>query len=125
MPGSAARTPSGVLTPTEVMLAVCEVLNVSVEDVQGVQRHPRMVVARMLVETLTERLCISSSPEVAMVLCRGSHASVIESRAKLRRDPEEMGRRVDACVARIVGDEIAYQTASGEITRAMRVPRQE
>lgn len=114
------------MTPTEVMLAVCDVLNVSVEQVQGVTRHPRVVVARMLVETLTERLTNASSPEVARTLCRGSHASVIESRAQLRRDRDAIGRRVEACVARLTGNQITYQTAAGEITRAIEpVPRQE
>lgn len=107
------------ITAQDILEDVCSALGVSPEDVRGPKRRPRLVVARMLVASLTERLSVESTTEVAEAIGR-THVSIVEARAELRRDPQAIGRRYDACVARFFGGRVSLENAAGDAVAATR-----
>lgn len=68
----------------DVLRAACEALGVQAEEVMGNGRHARVVMARAVATALCRRLTTMSFPEIARVLGRPNHSTVITALQRLR-----------------------------------------
>lgn len=73
--------------------AVCETLGVGFDDLIGVERRRRVVLAREVVSYLARRLTTLSFPEIARGIGRPTHTTIIAANERFRRrlesDPPE------------------------------------
>jgi chromosomal replication initiator protein len=70
----------------EVVLSeICKTLGVEVMDVHGKGRHPRVVLARGLVAYLCRTLTTLSFPEIASIIGRDNHSTVITAFKRFER----------------------------------------
>jgi len=68
-----------------VLAEVCKALGVEVSEVQGKGRHPRVVLARAMVAYLCRTLTTHSFPEIAVVIGRTNHSTVITAYKRFER----------------------------------------
>lgn len=122
-PTSDAATETRVRRPVggDVVLAeVCKSLQVEVTDVHGKGRHPRVVMARAMVAYLCRTLTTLSFPEIAAVIRRTNHSTVITAFRRLERQMAEGEIPADGvpeCLAGRSLREIAEHIAK-EVARA-------
>jgi chromosomal replication initiator protein len=64
---------------------VCRSLGVDLEDIRRRSRHRRVVLARSLVAFLARELTTQSYPEIAQAIGCGSHSTMIEGVARMKR----------------------------------------
>lgn len=67
----------------QILHVVSHALSVTLEDLRGVGRAPRVVVGRALVAHLARRLTPQSYPEIARALGRENHSTVITAHQRL------------------------------------------
>ena len=74
----------------DVILAeVCKSLQVEITDVHGKGRHPRVVMARAMVAYLCRTLTTLSFPEIAAIIRRTNHSTVITAFRRFERQMAE------------------------------------
>jgi chromosomal replication initiator protein len=66
-----------------VVALVCEKLNVTLTEVAGRGRHPRVVLARAMATLLARRHTRASYPEIARAMGRPNHSTVITAHQRL------------------------------------------
>jgi chromosomal replication initiator protein len=105
-PSSEAGVEPRVRRPVggDVVLAeVCKSLQVEVTDVHGKGRHPRVVMARAMVAYLCRTLTTLSFPEIAAVIRRTNHSTVITAFRRLQRQMAEGEVPADGTPDRLAG----------------------
>ena len=116
-PESRVRRPVG----GDVILAeACKALRVEVVDVHGKGRHPRVVMARAMVAYLCRTLTTLSFPEIASIIRRNNHSTVITAFRRFERQMAEGEAPADGvpeCFAGRSLREIAEHIAK-EVARA-------
>ncbi len=81
--------------PLEVIArTVCRELGVEMSDLMGKGRHKRVVLARSMVAQTARSLTTRSYPEIARVMARRNHSTVITAHQRVRRQIEA-GQVVD------------------------------
>ena len=91
-PASDASAEPRVRRPVggDVILAeVCKALQVEITDVHGKGRHPRVVLARAMVAYLCRTLTTLSFPEIAGIIRRTNHSTVITAFRRFERQMAE------------------------------------
>lgn len=86
--GAWAGRPRRPVRAEQIVREVCEAMRVPSQEVLGKDRHRRVVLARALVCHLCRRLTTLSYPEIARVLARRNHSSVIAACQRLGRQIE-------------------------------------
>ncbi len=77
--------PMPVMRPQTIIEAVLMVCVVSREDLAGKGKHPREVAARMLCTRLLHEHTLYSYPEIARLIGRPNHSTVITADKRLER----------------------------------------
>lgn len=78
--GSRPRRPIQV---DRISSEVCRTLGVTVQEMMGVGRHPKVVLARSVISLLARRLTTLSFPEIARQMGRPNHSTVITAQKRL------------------------------------------
>lgn len=78
---------------SEILSAVVRCSQLSLDDICGPDRHRSVVCAREVASFLMHHRTSLSYPEVAQLLCRPSHSTVVSASSRLRNH-----RREDAMV---------------------------
>lgn len=73
----------------EIILRVCEHLDVQMDELRGNGRHPRVVLARAMITHLCRQLTTMSYPEIARAIGRPNHSTVITAHQRLNRQMAE------------------------------------
>ncbi|MCG3124816.1 MAG: Chromosomal replication initiator protein DnaA [Phycisphaerales bacterium] len=68
---------------------VCRTLGVTVQEMMGIGRHPKVVLARSVIALLARRLTTLSFPEIARQMGRPNHSTVITAQKRLAAIMEE------------------------------------
>jgi hypothetical protein len=103
LPQPVMRTPELVAHPTvhEIIKAVGEAFLVSVTDIRGVRRYPRLVLPRQIAMALARRLTLQSLPEIGRNMGGRDHTTVYHASVKpgivalIREVESEMGDSLD------------------------------
>lgn len=84
-PGRGEHAPGGPrpVRIEQILHVVSHALSVTLEELRGVGRAPRVVVGRALVAHLARRLTSHSYPEIARALGRENHSTVITAHQRL------------------------------------------
>lgn len=80
-----------------VLSETCKALSVEITDVHGKGRHPRVVLARALVAYLCRTLTTLSFPEIASIIGRDNHSTVITAFRRFERQMAQ-GEMPEGCV---------------------------
>lgn len=111
-PGAAVRRP---VKPEDVLDLVCRTLGVQREDVLATGRHARVVLARAVTARVIRSVTLLSYPEIARVLGRRNHSTVITACQRL----EGQIAREERCVLMTGGSGPAREWSIGELCRSL------
>ncbi|MEO1129244.1 MAG: DnaA/Hda family protein [Planctomycetota bacterium] len=85
---SGGRRPERPIRVREILDACAESMDVQPTDVLGSGRHRRIVLARAMTAALARDLTTHSFPEIARVLGRANHSTIVTACQRLRRQIE-------------------------------------
>ncbi len=80
----------------DILQGCCDVLSVEMSELLGPSRHRRVVIARSLAAMLSRDLTTHSYPEIAKLMHRPNHSTIITA-CKRIKDQIEAGERVGGC----------------------------
>lgn len=83
--GSVTSLGPRIVKAEDILRRVCERLHVDRADLSSRTRHPRVVLARSVIVWLCRKLTTLSFPEIARVLGRPNHSTVITALQRLNR----------------------------------------
>ncbi|MEN0020391.1 MAG: DnaA/Hda family protein [Planctomycetota bacterium] len=86
--GRGSRDAARPVRGDAVLAEVCRVLRVDVSEVLGKGRHKRIVLARRLTTHLCREMTSMSFPEIAKLLCRPSHSTVVTANKAIQKQLE-------------------------------------
>lgn len=100
---------------------VCRTLGVTVQEMMGVGRHPKVVLARSIISLLARRLTTLSFPEIARQMGRPNHSTVITAQKRLAGVIEQNASTESVQWAGVdLGPEFAGLTAREFVDRLAR-----
>lgn len=101
---------------------VCRTLGVTVQEMMGVGRHPKVVLARSVIALLSRRLTNLSFPEIARRMGRPNHSTVITAKKRLEATiAENQSARTADWAGVDLGVEFEGTTAREFVERVARI----